>query len=371
MARATILLALVALATAGPAPAQILAALKAVRNNQPPTQPFDPRTAPAAPDYRADASWAALPQTRDAADGTPAGVRAGDQMRAPVDVFFVYPTTFFSKTQWNAAITDRTNNAAIDAGPLRGQASVFNGCCAIYAPRYRQMTLGGFVKWSANSEAAMDLAYGDVSRAFDEFLRRTNGRPFIIAGHSQGSRLARRLVAERIDGTPLARRMVAAYLVGTWIERAWFDGLRDVKPCTGATDTGCVLSWSSFAEGRNAPAQRITLGRSSGYRPEVVGRDYVCINPLSWSAGPAKADKSLNHGAWLYGPGPRPRPLDVGLMSARCRDGALYVSPPGIKLYTDLVIPFGNFHNLDYNVAWMNVRENVQRRVDAYARARP
>lgn len=371
MKRRLVLAAIAATATVTAAPGQIFEALRVMKNNKPPAQPFDPRTAPAAPDYRKTSSWAALPETRDAADFIPPGVRGGDQMRAPVDVFYVYPTAYFSRDHWNASITDAANNRKIDDGALRGQASIFNGCCRVFAPRYRQMTLGGYMKWSANSERATDLAYADVARAFDDFIaNRNDGRPFILAGHSQGSRLLRRLIEQRIDGRPVARRMVAAYLVGHWIERSWFAGLRDVKPCEAADDTGCVLSWSSFAEGRNGPAQRVTLGRTSSYRPEVVGRDYVCINPLSWTARPDKAPKELNRGAWLYGPGPRPRALDVGLLSARCRDGALYVSPPGQKVYTDLVIPFGNFHNLDYNIAWMNIRENLDVRIAAFLRRR-
>ena len=351
------------------AEAQVLKALTIMRNNKPPATRFDPARAPPAPDYRRDSSWAALPERRDAADGTPLGVRAGDQMRAPVDVFYVYPTTFFSKTDWNASITDAANNAKIDAGPLRSQANIFNGCCRVFAPHYRQMTLGGFVKWSANSERALDLAYGDVARAFDDFLRNRNGgRPFILAGHSQSSRLMRRLIAERIDGRPIARRMIAAYLIGTWIETEWFDTLRDVKPCQRADDTGCVITYSSFAEGRNATLQRLTLGRSSNYTPETIRRPYTCINPLSWTTGGTLAPKRANDGAWLHGSGVRPRPLDVGVISARCDDGALYISDPKQKVYSDLVIPFGNFHNLDYNIAWMNLRENAATRSDAFLR---
>jgi hypothetical protein len=348
--------------------AGVLDALKMMTNNKPPKTPFDPRTAPPAPDYRKQASWAALPEIRDATDVAPAGVAQVDQRNAPADVFYIYPTTFFSQTQWNASITDPANNTRIDQLPLRSQGSVFNGCCAVYAPRYRQMTLGGYVKWSANSEAAQDLAYQDVARAFDEYLSKYNkGRPFIIAGHSQGSRIARRLIAERIDGRPIARRMVAAYLIGHWIERAWFDGLRDIKPCTTATDTRCVVTYSSFEEGRKATFQRITLGRSSNYTPETIRRPYVCINPVTWTTGPAASPIRRQLGGWLPGDtGPTPRPVPQ-MVTARCLDGAVYVSAVG-KDYASKAIPFGNFHNIDYNIFYMDIRANAVARVAAFTR---
>jgi hypothetical protein len=359
---------LAGLFSATTANAGVLDALKIMANNKPPKTPFDPRTAPPAPNYKLQSSWAALPEIRDATDIAPAGVRQIDQRTAPADVFYIYPTTFFSQTQWNASITDAANNTRIDQLPLRSQGSIFNGCCAVYAPRYRQMTLGAYVKWSANSEAAQDLAYQDVARAFDEYLAKYNkGRPFIIAGHSQGSRIARRLIAERIDGRPVARRMVAAYLVGTWIERSWFDGLRDIKPCTTATDTGCVVTYSSFEEGRKATFQRITLGRTSNYKPETIRRPYVCINPVTWTTGPAPSPITRQLGGWLAGdtgPAPRAQPQ---MVTARCLDGAVYVSKLNAG-YTSKAIPFGNLHNIDYNIFYMDIRANAVARVAAFTR---
>ena len=60
--------------------------------------------------------------------------------------------------------------------------------------------------------------------------------------------------------------MVAAYLIGTWIEADWFRGLRDVRPCVRADDTRCVVTWSSYAQGRNATLQRINVGKPSTVR---------------------------------------------------------------------------------------------------------
>jgi hypothetical protein len=354
-----------AMAALAPASGQLLQAIKIARNNQPPATPFDRMRPPPAPDYTDRAMWSALPDMRDRADVTPAGVRGIDQARAPADVFFIYPTVLMSREAWNADVRDAALNTRIDDTTIRSQASVFNGCCAIYAPRYRQMTLGGYIKWSDDSVKATELAYSDVARAFRQFLIWNKGRPFIIAGHSQGSRLGRLLIEREIDGTPLARRMVAAYLIGTWIEADWFRHLRDVTPCRSATDTGCVVTWSTYAQGRNASVQRVTIGKQSKYAPETIKRPYVGINPFGWTTADVTTPRSADIGSWVHGAGPRPEAPVPGLVTGRYRDGALYISPPG-KAYTALMIPFGNFHNVDYNVAYMNLRENAAARVAAF-----
>jgi hypothetical protein len=161
--------------------------------------------------------------------------------------------------------------------------------------------------------------------------------------------------------------MVAAYLVGTWIERSWFDGLRDIKPCTAATDTRCVVTYSSFEEGRKATFQRITLGRSSNYKPETIRRPYVCINPVTWTTDPAPSPPTRQLGGWLPGDtGPLPRPQPQ-MVTARCVDGAVYVSRLD-KNYTAKAIPFGNLHNIDYNIFYMDIRANAVARVAAFTR---
>ena len=359
------LTAIIAIALTAPASAGVVNALKLALNNQPPRQGFEAQTPPPAPDYAQAANWAARPGRGGEADIAPRGVANPPERNRRADVFFVPPTTFYGEKRWNAAVPDKKVDELTDKGPMRGQASAFNLCCRIWAPRYRQMVLGGFTRWSGDSDRAMDLAYGDVSRAFDQFLKESGGRPFIIAGHSQGSRLARRLVAERIDGTPLARRMVAAYLVGTWIPQSWFAGLKDVAPCTGPAQIGCVATWSSYAEGRDASQARARFARTSRYLPEQADEPFVCTNPVSWTADSETVPASASKGAWLFGPGPLPRRVDPGV-SARCNDGAVYVSTPPGDIYAKQKLPFIDWHNVDYNLFYMDVRDNAKVRADAW-----
>ena len=91
-------------------------------------------------------------------------------------------------------------------------------------------------------------------------------------------------------------------------------------------------------------------------------RAYVGINPFGWTSSAVTAPKSADVGSWIGGAAAAPEP---GLVSGRMQDGALYISPPG-KAYTALMIPFGNFHNVDYNIAYMNLRANAAARVAAF-----
>ena len=106
-------------------------------------------------------------------------------------------------------------NQWTDTSVIARQASAFNACCKIYAPRYRQATLGSAGAMDRGGMEAFDLAYGDVLRAWNHFLENWNkGRPLMIVGYSQGALHALRLLEEEVDGSPVAERLVAGYVIG-------------------------------------------------------------------------------------------------------------------------------------------------------------
>jgi hypothetical protein len=98
---------------------------------------FDPGATPPAPDHAEPSAWAALPELDDGADVALAELPAIDQLQAPADVFFLHPTTWLG-AQWNAPFDDPAVIEATTRGATLIQASAFNACCAVYAPRYRQ-----------------------------------------------------------------------------------------------------------------------------------------------------------------------------------------------------------------------------------------
>jgi hypothetical protein len=118
-----------------------------------PASDFNPSLTPVPPDYELAEAWAALPETSDPTDQRPAGI--GGPPGNPAAVFFVHPTTLIGKRAWNQALNDSQANWITDQRVMRHQASVFNSCCEIYAPRYRQATIYAFLDRSGSGEAAL------------------------------------------------------------------------------------------------------------------------------------------------------------------------------------------------------------------------
>ena len=326
---------------------------------------FAAETPPPVPNYANPASWSALPERADTADRAPTGASAIDQAQAQVDVFYVHPTSYVSH-HWNAPIADAALNEATDKVATGIQASAFTGCCAVYAPRYRQANGTAFYRPSADGDHAIDIAYQDVRRAFDAFnARRGAGRPFILAGHSQGSILAERLLYEAITATPLRNQLVAAYLIGG---RVTVEGLRerapDILPCRAADDVHCVIAWTA---------------RSAEYKPTPFelkypdSRERVCTNPLTWRTDGSAASVEQNQGAvFLETEDHAPR---LGFADARCVGGTLVVSKLG-KVPRDLpsrildrVMGAGNYHPIEYQIFFMNLRQNATARASALLKA--
>ena len=323
-----------------------------------PSGRFDPRAVPAPPDYADAAAWTAHPARPDASDVAPAGLAVLAPERTAVDVFYVHPTSYLGSA-WNGPVDDAELNAQTDALATRIQASAFNACCAVYGPRYRQAQGQAFVRATPDGAAAIDLAYADVRAAFRFFLaQHSRGRPFILAGHSQGSVLAARLLEQEIAGTVLRERLVAAYLIGAPITAARAPG---VPACAAAEATGCLVAW-------NARGPRFA---GSVFDFQVAG-ERICVNPLTWRSDEASAGAELNQGAVFLDAG-EGLPLP-GFADAQCRGGMLIVSTLGDpprdfrSRLLDLAMGPENYHPIEYQLYYMNLRSNAEARVAAFLR---
>lgn len=319
---------------------------------------FTDEVPPQAPDYRDAASWSALPDRDDAGDLAPIGSPAAAQAGAPADVFYVHPTSYVGP-RWNAAIDDATVNTATDHGATGIQATAFNACCAVYAPRYRQANLTAFLTRTPDAEAAVALAYEDVKRAFLDFqMRRGPDRPFLLVAHSQGTVLAARLLDEEIASSPLRDQLVAAWLIGGAVT------IDDKLPaCATATDTGCTIAWN--ARGLDYVPTRFEMVRTNE-------APRLCTNPLTWRDDGAAAPDSANLGAvFLDSDDFAIRPA---FADAQCVDGVLVVREIGHaprdlpSRVLDSILGPANFHPIEFQMYFMNLRENASARVDAFLR---
>ncbi|UOQ53255.1 DUF3089 domain-containing protein [Hymenobacter cellulosivorans] len=305
-----------------------------------------------APDYAQPDTWAALPTRRDSADVVPLGSGLHDQQRqAAADVFYVHPTTYYKSFSWNADLSDERLNRFTDNSTIRKQATVYNAAARVYAPRYRQATLYSFFdEKSTNGKEALDLAYSDVKAAFQYYLAHYNqGRPIIIAGHSQGTFHATRLLHEFFDTNPkLRKQLVVAYLIGFKVKT---DEYQTMRPCQDSTQTGCYVGWNSVESGNEYP-------------PFAGG---LATNPLTWTLDTAPAPAQLNKGGVPL----NFARIDTAVVGAQVHKGLLWINVPQPIGYPRFLLPGQpqlrhSFHIADYGLFYLNLRRNAVTRVQAY-----
>ncbi len=335
-----------------------------------PGAPFEAFTPPRAPDYADSAAWAALPFKDDFSDFTPEG-KPAEQEKLPADVFFIHPTTFLSRAGWNGPIDDPRAAALVDQAVMKHQASAFNGCCRVFAPRYRQATFYYTIAYDENSWKALALAFADIRRAFRHYLENWNdGRPVILAGHSQGARHLLHLLEAEVAGNPIQDRLVAAYVVGFGIpETKLGASLGSIGVCKSPGETGCLMGWNTIAEGGSDARYRrqMVLAADGQYRANGDG-PRVCVNPLTWRADETEAVTGE----------PLAVPFTEGLAAlqeaqvvvrrAQCRDGALWINPPRPSEYNQRVFEGQDYHVYDYALFYMAIRENAKERVERFLR---
>lgn len=313
---------------------------------------FDATPQPAPPDYSLEKNWCALPTKKDMADSVPNKSVKDEQTTAAVDVFFIHPTLFLDIPQdefkWNADVSNEKMNKNVDESSILNQASVFNGSCRVYAPRYRQAHISSFFTQDKKSgAAALQLAYEDCKTAFIYYLKNYNkGRPFIIAGHSQGTQHAGKLIKEEIEPTELINQFVTAYLVGMPVPGNYFN---KITVCTNPGAISCFNSWCTYAV-NYFPSNY----ESSGFK------DAQCVNPLSWKTNSDVVGRENNLGGitWKY------TKVVKNINNAKVNNGILWIEEP--RVTGRIFINLKNYHVADYNLFWFNIRKNINDQVLNY-----
>jgi len=298
------------------------------------------------PDYSKIEYWAAHPKKKDPSDTIPLLLRENDKEKI-ADVFFLHPTTLLGPRNGgnnNAKIDDPVINYKTDYSPILYQASAFNESARIFAPRYRQAHIGMYSeKDSASKYAGFNLAYEDVKNAFLYYLKNeNNGRPIIIASHSQGTTHATRLLKELFDGKDLSKQLVCAYLIGMGVKKNSYE---KIPVCTDSSKTGCFVSWRTFRQ---------------DYSDDWANRldtSIAVVNPITWKTTNEIADKTLQKGAVLY----NLNKVYTKTQNAQAEGGALWVSHPrfpGSFLYRKK-----NYHAGDINLFYVDIRKDASRRI--------
>jgi hypothetical protein len=297
--------------------------------------------------YSSIENWAAHPWKKDNSDSISYPLK-NESRDSSVDVFFIHPTTYTDKkfTEWNASIFDEELNKKTDQTTILYQASVFNGSCRIFAPRYRQAHIRAFYINNNTSKKYFDTAYNDIKNAFEYYLKHfNNGRPIIIASHSQGTLHAGRLLKDYFENNELQKQLVCAYIVGMPIPNDYFKRL---NPCKDSTQTGCFVGWRTFKK---------------NYEPEFVKKETfqsVVINPLTWVMTNENVSSKKNKGGILL----KYNKIIPGVVDATVHQNILWTSKPNIV--GKIFIRKKNYHIGDINLFYMNIRENIKCRINQY-----
>ena len=200
----------------------------------------------------------------------------------------------------------------------------------------------------------------DATDALDYFLNNLNeGRPFILAGHSQGSATLIALLENYMTKHPEAlKRMVAAYPIGFAVTKD-FLARTGLKFAEGATDTGVIVSWNTEGPANvDANAKNVTLAPGG-----------LSINPINWKRDDTNASVKENLGSLtVEGKLVAPGIADARVDTVR---GSVIVTTVDAKLYAipaDAAALFGpeSYHLHDYGFFYNNLKQNVADRIKAF-----
>ena len=297
------------------------------------------------------------------------------------DCFYVYPTVS----------TEPGNNANLaiqpaEIGAAAAQASQFSQVCNVWAPMYRQVTKSALTNGASLRPSVLRTAYTSLLSAWKDYLAHDNhGRPIVFIGHSQGAAMLIRLLRAQVDpSASLRKRMVAAILLGGNVQVPVGGDVggsfRHIPTCRSASQTGCVIAYSSFGTpppgaalfGR--PGQGVSL--QSGQTAKA-GLQVACVNPVTFSTQPGglqplflKVTSRVPHVVvttpWVTYP---------GLYTAQCEQGGgsswLQVTAtlvPGDPRPTVSAVlgPLWGYHLADVNLALGNLVADVGSEEAAY-----
>ncbi len=299
---------------------------------------------PQAPDYNLSSSWAVLPSSYPEEFKSFASKEL-DSLQ--VDVFYVYPTLNSEEKdlRWNVPITDLEQNKKVLDKAVLMQASAFAIAGKVYTPFYRQAHYRSYKMYDKGGKRALELAYQDVKKAFEIYLEKyNNGRPIILASHSQGTSHTTRLLADFFDGKKLQEKLVAAYIPGIPVLPNQF---KTIRPMTSPEEIGGFVSWNTFKK---------------GHYPKEVKNWYsgaVTTNPITWDLNTSTT--LSQHRGFLF----TNKKIYEKALSIEITDGLVWSSNP--KFPKRLLMSFiKNYHAGDINLFWQDIRENSVIRVKEY-----
>jgi len=281
-----------------------------------------------------------------------------------VDVFYLYPTAWQKVNTTDPDICEIDNPSMLigSAVAFARQATAFETVGNIYAPYYRQADAAYVLALPLAEHDAViaGIPTTDAVAAFDYYIKHyNNGRPFILAAHSQGSNVLINLLAGYMKDHPdVYGRMVAAYVVGYSVSDEYLAKNPHLKFAEGPDDTGVIISY-------NTQAPDVVAGTNP-----VVSPGGLVINPITWTRDETLATTAEGLGSFMPDPVTKvfsqvPQYADAKIDKT---NGVLICSTADENALYSLsgALGKGVYHSFDYPFYYYNLRENAANRTNKF-----
>ena len=312
-----------------------------------------------APDYSKASNWCQIPAiTKD------------------VDTFYILATEYMGFNAGDPNYATMDNPELVESAPIQYQmnASAFADSTNVFMPFYRQAGLkyaGEIYKRDGNIDAAISgIPYNDVTAALDFYFKNyNNGRPFILASHSQGSAIAQLVLKKYFKEHPeYYKRMVAAYVIGYAVTKDYLDANPHLKFATGESEAGVIVSWNT--EGIKNVEENV--------KTCVLFPNAISINPINWKLDDTYAPASENLGSLVLNE--ENTAFEIGNVGADAQvipwRGVVLTNAKIEPMPAELAAVAEEFfgpdgrHESDYTFYYNNIKANVAKRIATFKASR-
>lgn len=264
---------------------------------------------------------------------------------ADVDLFYIIST----ETGFHMMGKDTCHFADTHDDYLRGRMrhemhavdSFYSGGLNYFSPFYRQVSMQSWAHQDT-AFARLPLALYDCRRSWDYYIKHLNhGRPFIIAGFSQGAHAMMNVMRHMPDS--LVKRMVAFYCIGYKVTAEDTAACCLLRPAKGATDTGITICFNSV--------------KTLESEIDVVSKgNLFCINPVNWRTDTVSAP-FINYGR---------KKNDTLTAQLDPESRLLFISGYADDKPMAVIGKPGNYHNMELKFFYPYIRQNMADRVAAF-----
>ncbi|MDO4957430.1 MAG: DUF3089 domain-containing protein [Bacteroidales bacterium] len=260
------------------------------------------------------------------------------------DVFYILPTCVFDWTDsigqmhHHASLTDEKQRAAMQPSYELADR-IFADSANFFAPYYRHITMES---WKTEDTVAerFPMAMDDIRAAFKHYLKEwNNGRPFILAGFSQGAKCVIELIKEMDEQT--YSKFIAGYVCGYRVTQQDLQS-KTLKPAQSSTDTGVAIVYN-------------TVTKPQGINPIISGNNQIIINPASWTTD--------------YLPHPLNDSISIQIDSINKVLIVQGIDEEKAFIPTlDWIFPKGNIHLQELTLYQEQLQKNVKQRINSFVK---